>query len=175
MTLGKGRPTPKRSEAERRRRQPYTAPADRKAATKQSRDQDRSERVRRSEALKRGEEWALPPKDKGPVRKLARDYVDSRYGISEYLMFIVLAFFVLSLIPSLKSTSAIEVVTYGILALVLVGVAESMFVGNRVASLARQRFPGESSRGVKLYAAIRGAQIRRLRLPPPNVSRGDKV
>ena len=66
VTAGKGRPTPKRSEAERRRRQPYTAPKDRKEAARFSKDRQRSDRTRRMEAVRRGEEWALPPRDRGP-------------------------------------------------------------------------------------------------------------
>ena len=76
---GKGRPTPKRSEVERARRQPYAPPpADKKAAAAQRRDRSAPSRSRRTEAMRRGEEWALPAKDSGPVRALARDYVDSR-------------------------------------------------------------------------------------------------
>ena len=41
--------------------------------------------------------------------------------------------------------------------------------------LAQQRFPGESTRGVRMYAAIRGTQIRRLRMPAPRVKPGDKI
>ena len=71
-TAGKGRPTPKRSESERRRR-PYTAPGDRKEANRQYRDRQRQERTRRQQGLQRGEQWALPPRDRGPVKALARD------------------------------------------------------------------------------------------------------
>ena len=99
MTPAKGRPTPKRSEAEKRRRQPYSAPSDKKAAYQQSKDRDRAARGRRMEAMRRGENWALPRKDQGPVRALARDYVDSRRSASEYYMFGVLALVVLLFIP----------------------------------------------------------------------------
>ena len=71
VTAGKGRPTPKRSEAERARR--YTAPGDRKEAMRQARGRDRQARGRKAEAMRRGEEWALPAKDRGPVRAQARD------------------------------------------------------------------------------------------------------
>jgi hypothetical protein len=175
FTQAKGRPTPKRSEAERRRRQPFNAPADRKEASRQSRERERSERARRQEALKRGEEWALPPKDQGPVRKLARDYVDSRRGISEYYIFAVIAFFILAFIPALKTSATVEIIDIGLVAVLVICLGESLFVANRVVRLARERFPGESTRGVKMYAAIRGAQIRRMRMPAPKVSPGDKV
>jgi Protein of unknown function (DUF3043) len=175
VTQAKGRPTPKRSEAERRRRQPFAAPADRKEASRQSRDRDRGDRSRRAEALKRGEEWALPPKDKGPVRKFARDYVDSRHGITQYYLFAVIVFFILNYIPSLRSSAVIGVVDYALVALLLVCVAEVMYVGNRVVRLVRDRFPGESTRGLKWYVALRSAQLPRLRMPAPKVKPGDKI
>jgi Protein of unknown function (DUF3043) len=172
VTSGKGRPTPKRSEAERRRRQPFAAPADRKAAAQQSRDRGRTDRARRMEAMRRGESWALPRKDQGPVRALARDYVDSRRSLSEYYMFGVLLLVVLLFIPSLRKS---PVVDYAVLLMLLVIVIESVLVGGRVIALARQRFPGESTRGVRMYAAIRGTQFRRLRMPAPRVKPGDKI
>ena len=172
VTQSKGRPTPKRSEAERGRRQPFNAPADKKAASQQSRDRDRTARARRSEAYKRGENWALPRKDQGPVRALARDYVDSRRSISEYYMFAVLVLVILLFIPSLRKSAVID---YAVLALLLVIVTESVLVGGRVIKLAQQRFPGENTRGIRMYAAIRGTQIRRLRMPAPRVKPGDKI
>jgi len=172
VTQSKGRPTPKRSEAERGRRQPFNAPADRKAAAQQSRDRDRAARSRRTEAMRRGENWALPRKDQGPVRALARDYVDARRGFSEYYMFAVLVLVVLLFVPKLRQSAVVD---YAVLALLLVIVTESVLVGGRVIRLARQRFPGESTRGVRMYAAIRGTQIRRLRMPAPRVKPGDKI
>jgi Protein of unknown function (DUF3043) len=172
VTQGKGRPTPKRSEAERRRRQPFNAPADKKAAYAQSRERDRAARTRKAEAMRRGENWALPAKDQGPVRALARDYVDSRRSLSEYYMFAVLVLVVLLFIPSLRKSAIVD---YLVLILLAVIVTESVLVGGRVIRLAQQRFPGESTRGIRLYAAIRGTQIRRLRMPAPRVKPGDKI
>jgi hypothetical protein len=172
VTPGKGRPTPKRSEAERRRRQPYAAPADRKAASQQSRDRDRSARARKMEAARRGESWALPRKDQGPVRALARDYVDSCRSVSEFYMFGVVVLIILLFIPSLRKSAVVD---YAVLVMLLVIVTESVLVGGRVIRLAQQRFPGESTRGVRMYAAIRGTQFRRLRIPAPRVKPGDKI
>jgi hypothetical protein len=172
VTPAKGRPTPKRSEAERRRRQPFAAPADRKAASQQSRTRDRSERARKMEAMRRGENWALPRKDQGPVRALARDYVDSRRSASEYYMFGVVVLIVLLFVPSLRKSAIVD---YAVLVMLLVIVTESVVVGRRVIKLAQQRFPGESTRGVRMYAAIRGTQFRKLRMPAPRVKPGDKI
>jgi Protein of unknown function (DUF3043) len=172
VTQAKGRPTPKRSEAERQRRRPFNAPADRKAAYQQSKDRDRGDRARRQEAMKRGEEWALMPKDKGPVRKLVRDYVDARRGLSEYYMFGLLFFAVLLFVPQLRASVALDYIVW---ALLLVMIVESIIVGNRVVRLVNQRFPGESTRGLRWYATTRGAMIRRMRIPAPTVKPGDKI
>jgi hypothetical protein len=170
VTAGKGRPTPKRSEAERRRRQPYTAPKDRKEASRVSRERQRADRGRRMEAVRRGEEWALPPRDRGPVKALARDYVDSRRRASEYYMYGLLVLLVLLFIPNLIVKTIVPLL---VLAAVLVMAIEGVFIGRRAKALAAERMPGESNRGLGLYAAMRALQIRKLRVPKPRVDPGD--
>ena len=169
-TPKKAGPTPKRSEAEANRRSPYRAPTDRKAAGQDSKERQRAERVRRSQALQRGEDWALPAKDRGPVRGLARDVVDSRRGLSEYYLIAVLPILVLIFIKSLQlAADAI------VLAILIVVATEGYFIGRRVQRLAAERFPGQSVRGVRLYAGMRNTQLRRLRMPKPRVDVGDSV
>jgi Protein of unknown function (DUF3043) len=172
FTAPKGTPTPKRSAAQANRRQPYQAPGDRKAASKQSRDRNRVERIRRTDAYQRGEQWALPQKDQGPVRALARDVVDARRGIGEYYMILVIvAVAALLVLPdSLKYVADLLV-----LALIVVIAVEGYFVGRKVKRLAAQRHPGQSTRGVVAYAMFRGINLRRLRMPKPRVRPGDKV
>ena len=170
VTAGKGKPTPKRSEAERRRRQPYTAPKDRKEASRVSRDRQRADRGRRMEAVRRGEEWALPPRDRGPAKALARDYVDSKRRISEYYMYGLLVLLVLLFI---RAPIVQTIVPLLVLGAVLVMIVEGVFIGRRVKVLAAERMPGESTRGLGLYAAMRALQIRKLRVPKPRVSPGD--
>ncbi len=172
FTAAKGRPTPKRSEVEKRRRQPYTAPGDRKAASQQSRDRDRVTRQRRMEAMRRGEDWALPRKDQGKVRALARDVVDARRGISEYYLYGVAVLVLLLFIPGLRGSGIVDVL---IVAILLIIIGEGWWVSRRVIALAQERFPGESVRGVRMYTALRGTQLRRLRMPSPRVKIGDKV
>jgi hypothetical protein len=172
QTAPKGAPTPKRSDAQANRRQPYQAPADRKTAARQSRQRDAADRARKSGALQRGEQWALPAKDRGPVRALARDVVDARRGIGEYYMFIVILLVVLLVVPG-KETKLIADAVVVVLLLVVIG--EGWLVGRKVRQLAAERFPNESTRGVVMYAAMRGIQLRRMRIPKPRVDRGDKV
>jgi hypothetical protein len=172
FTAPKGSPTPKRSDAQANRRQPYQAPSDRKAASKQSRDRNRGERIRRTDAYQRGEQWALPQKDQGPVRALARDVVDARRGIGEYYMILVIVAVasLLALPDSLKYLADLLV-----LALIVVIAVEGWFVGRKVKRLAAERHPGQSTRGVVAYAMFRGINLRRLRMPKPRVKPGDKI
>jgi len=122
--------------------------------------------------MRRGESWALPRKDQGQVRALARDYVDSRRSISEYYMFGVLVLVVLLFLPALRKSAVID---YAVLLILAVIVIESIFVSGRVIKLAQQRFPGESTRGLRMYVAVRNTQFRRLRMPTPRVKPGAKV
>ncbi len=168
---GKGHPTPKRSEAAPRR-QPFTAPGNRKEASRQARARQRAERARRAEGLRRGDERYLPAKDAGPVRALARDYVDSRRMLSEYYLYLVAVLFVLLILPF---TAAKLIVYPLVLTALLTVVLEGVITARRVRKIAEQRFPGERTKGVAFYAIVRSAQIRKLRLPPPRVKRGDKI
>ncbi len=168
VTAGKGRPTPKRSEAERRRR-PVSAPGDRKQANRQNRDRQRQDRVRRQQGMQRGEQWAMPPRDRGPVKALARDYVDSRRRLSEFYMYGLLVLLALLFVRVPLVQSLVPVL---VLAAVLVMLVEGIFIGRRVRALAEKRLPGESTQGVRLYAAMRALQIRQLRMPKPRIKPG---
>ncbi len=171
MTAGKGRPTPKRSEAERRRRY-QLAPEDRKQAAKQARTRDRSERSRKTEAMRRGEEWALPAKDKGPVRALARDYVDSKRRFSEFYMY---GLVVLLVLLFLRNPVVQTILPAVLIAMVLIMAGEGFWLGRKVANLAAERYPGQSTRGIKLYSGMRALQIRQLRFPKPRVKPGESI
>ena len=169
---GKGRPTPRRSEVERRRRQPYTAPpTDRKTAAAQSRERRRTEQKRRMDAMRRGEEWALAPKDRGPVRALARDYVDSRRVIvSEYILFGVFALILVVFLLGAGRNGS--VILYIELAIVGVIGVEALYHGGVIRRLARRRFPDQPAKGLAWYVAKRSIRLRSSRIPPPRVSRG---
>jgi hypothetical protein len=174
-TAPKDKPTPKRSDAETNRRQPYTAPTDRKAAAKQQRSQggqgaSREDRQEKMAAMRRGEAWALPPKDRGPVRKLARDVVDSRRSVSEYYMYSIILIIGLIFVPAARVA-----LDFVLLVIIMVLVVEGYFVNKKVKRLAAERYPGKSTRGAGLYAAMRGTQLRKLRVPQPAVNRGDEI
>ena len=168
VTAGKGRPTPKRSEAERRRR-PVGAPGDRKEANRQYRERQRQDRARRQQGMQRGEQWAMPARDRGPVKALARDYVDSRRRLSEYYMYGLLVLLVLLFVRSPIVQSLVPVL---VMVAVLIMLVEGIFIGRQVRALAEKRLPRESTQGVRMYAAMRALQIRQLRMPKPRIKPG---
>jgi uncharacterized membrane protein YecN with MAPEG domain len=168
---GKGRPTPKRAEAEKRRRQPITAPSNRKEAYKRVRERQASERVKAREGMARGEEKYLLKRDKGPVRRLARDYVDARRTVGSYMMYVLFGIIVLSLLP-IAAAKLLAIFAPGLLlGAVLV---EGLILARGVKRVAAERYPDESTKGLGLYTAMRAMQIRRLRVPAPQVKPGEK-
>ena len=170
---GKGRPTPKRSEAERKRYQPITgsrAPA--APRTPEEKQQARNDRARRYDAMKRGEGWALNPRDRGAARALARDFVDSKRRVSEYYMYILI---VLVAVLFVRDKAAQTYISPLILVLVVVILLDAQLIRRGLTKLIAERLPGESTRGLTLYAVMRALQIRRFRLPAPRVHPGDKI
>jgi len=173
----KGRPTPKRSEAERKRRQPITGTrsAARSAAgprTPEDKAKARGDRASRYDAMRKGESWALNPRDRGPARALARDYIDSKRRISEYYMYILV---VLLAAVFLKSKAEQNFISPLVLVLVLIIVIDAQLIRRGLHRLVAERLPGESTRGLTMYAVMRALQIRRFRMPTPRVKPGEKI
>ena len=170
----KGRPTPKRSVAEANRRQPITSSSRASAAprTPQDKAKARANRAGKYEAMKRGESWALNPRDRGPARALARDFVDSKRRISEYYMYVLI---VLLAAVFLRNTSAQRIVSPLILVLVVVILADAWLIRRSLTRLMAERLPGESTRGLTMYSVMRALQIRRFRVPAPRVGPGTKI
>jgi len=169
---GKGRPTPKRSEAEAKRRQPITgsrAPAG--PRTKEDKAKARTTRSTKYEAMKRGEAWALNPRDRGPTRALARDFVDSKRRISEYYMYVLV---ILLAAVFLRNSKAQEFISPLVLVLVVVILLDAFMIRRSLTRLIAERLPGESARGLTMYATMRALQIRRFRVPAPRVQPGQK-
>jgi hypothetical protein len=163
----KGRPTPKRSEAQSARRKSVTTPTDRKSAAKQAREARRVDLAKQREALAGGDERYLPARDKGPVRRFVRDYVDSRYRVAEFFLPLAVVILILSIVGSLQNLSLL------LWLVVIVGIVVDSIV--TVVLLRRQlrtRFPDKNTKGTTAYALMRSLQMRRLRLPKPQVGRG---
>jgi hypothetical protein len=168
----KGRPTPKRSEAERNRRQPITgsrAPA--APRTPEDKAKAKGDRARRYEAMKAGEAWALNPRDRGPAKALARDYIDSKRRISEYYMYILILLLAAIFV---RNKAVQDYVSPLVLVLVVIILVDAQLIRYRLRKLVAERLPGESTRGLTLYAVMRALQIRRFRVPAPRVHPGDE-
>ena len=92
QTESKGRPTPKRSESQVKRGASL-APAKTREEKRAAKETNRMQRLAQRSAYMRGEESALPARDRGPVRKYVRNIVDSRISVGEFFLpfiFIVL-------------------------------------------------------------------------------------
>jgi hypothetical protein len=170
----KGRPTPKRSVAESKRRQPIAGSSRAPAGprTKEDKAKARTNRASRYEAMRRGEAWALNPRDRGPARALTRDFVDSKRRVSEYYMYILV---VLLAAVFVRSKAAQAIISPVVLLLILVIVVDGLLIRRSLNRLMAERLPGESTRGLTMYAVMRALQIRRFRVPTPRVSPGDKI
>ncbi|MFI9551314.1 DUF3043 domain-containing protein [Nonomuraea endophytica] len=174
---GKGRPTPKRRDAEGRKRQPVSAPKDRKEAYRSMRAKQAAERDRARKGMLAGDEKYFPVRDRGPARKFARDWVDSRRLPSQYFLPFSLLILLLTWIP--WPAGQREVVLYWVMLtgwpIMMVGVLfTSVYVSWKVKKEAAAKFPNEPMKGVGFYAAMRALQIRKLRFPPPQLLPGGR-
>jgi hypothetical protein len=170
----KGRPTPKRSVAEAANRRPLV-PADRKAAAKEARATQRVERDRQYAAMQTGDERYLPAKDKGPVRRYVRQYVDARWSLGE--LFLPVAIVMLLLNMLLTGISA-ELAFLGLVLLyvfIIAMVVDVVIMWRRLRKKLTAKFGADAAgqRGLMMYAITRVFQIRRARLPKPQVKHGD--
>ncbi|MBB2901569.1 hypothetical protein FHR75_002384 [Kineococcus radiotolerans] len=170
---GKGRPTPKRSEAQARNARPLV-PADRKAAQRLSREAQREERAKVQSALLTGDERYLPVRDRGPQKRFVRDVVDARRNVGEYFLIIAGASLILSMVATpLGSAELLLGTTLLIYVVLAVVVVDSVLLGRKVSRAVKERFP-EPERGLTSYGVTRALQIRRMRRPVPMVGRGEQ-
>lgn len=188
-TAPKGRPTPKRDAARRRgpvAPAPMTAAEARRrrkeAKQKLSREERRELRARqrqrtadRRDKMMAGEDVYLLPRDKGPVRRYARDVVDARRNLLG--LFMPIAFALVFLMLAVPTPQVNALVSIGMLVLVMLSVADALVLGRKVNRLVDAKFPDntESSWRLGFYAASRASQLRRMRAPRPQVNRGDAV
>ncbi len=184
-TPGKGRPTPKRREAEQRRRGPVAPPPrTTREAIKRARGnkEERKElaakrreiRATQRERMMAGDEKYLMPRDRGPVKAYIRDAVDSRRNLLGLFMPLAILIFIALLVPS----PVVQSYTTLLCLLMLVAmIIEGVLLGGRLTRRVRAKFPKEPIRGLSVgwYAFIRASQLRKLRVPKPRVRPGDKI
>jgi hypothetical protein len=190
-TAPKGKPTPKRSEASRRRGPVAPAPMTSAEARRRRKElrgpklsreerkaekaERRSDMAQRRERMMAGDDAYLLPRDKGPVRKYVRDVVDSRRNVLGLFMPSALGLILVML--AVPSVQVQQLLSPAMLVLVLIMVVDGFFLGRRVNRLVDEKFPGNTESGWKLgfYAASRASQLRRMRAPRPAVERGATV
>lgn len=166
---GKGRPTPTRKEREAANLRPLVN-NDRKAASKESRARMAEAREKARVGMAAGEEKYLPLRDKGPQRRWIRDYVDARFSVGEVLIPVMFIVIILTFI----NDERVQVIGIaGLWAFFLVAVIDGFILGYIVNKRLAAKFGAENlMRGNRWYAAMRGMQLRVMRLPKPQVKRG---
>lgn len=167
----KGRPTPKRSAAQPQRRSVANTPSTRKEASKRQRDDRRAALERQRQALAGGDERYLPARDKGPVRKYARDFIDSRFNVAEFFLPMAVVILVLSVVR-VGALQSIALLLW--LVVIVLIVLDAILNGFRLKKQLAERFPDHNRKGAVAYALMRSLQMRRLRLPKPQVKRGER-
>ncbi|MGI8576342.1 MAG: DUF3043 domain-containing protein [Nocardioidaceae bacterium] len=166
----KGKPTPKRKEAEAYRKQRNAPPRSRKEANALQRERSREQRLKQKAAMASGDPRFLPARDQGEVKKFIRDYVDSHRTIGEFLIPIFLVIFVLVYLPGAAALGSVAWIV--VLAAVLF---DSLRILRGIRSGISSRFGEGQTKGVTMYTLMRSWQMRRLRLPKPQVKHGQPV
>ncbi len=184
----KGRPTPKRREAEGRNRGPVAPPPKtqreamkraKEQRTSMSKEERRAAARTNRERMMAGDERYLLPRDQGKVRAYVRDLVDSRRNVAGILLPVAVLSFIVLLIP-------LQIVQgYGPLVLLVAiaaAIIDSVIFGRQIVRKVRVKFPngdssGQSTRGSSLgfYAFNRSCLIRRWRAPRPRVATGERI
>lgn len=176
-TSGKGHPTPRRKEAEAANKRPLV-PAGRTGNSKAVRAAERAAaKTRRDleyQAMVTGDEAHLPARDRGPVRRFVRDYVDARRTMLEYMLPGVLGFLILQIIAQQVSSYAYLGILIAFYLFVIATVVDEVLLWRRLRKLLIAKFgPSTSMQGLVLYTVSRTSQIRRTRMPRPQVKRGE--
>lgn len=166
MSDKKGKPTPKRKEAQAKLKISPLSPTASKEAKKTLKAQARVRRLEARAAYMRGEESALPVKDKGPARRFVRNYVDERKSVTEYFLVFIMFILFLTVIPS----PAVQLGAIALMYSAMIWVAiDGFLLSRRVKKLVAEKFPDQPTKGLGLYGWMRSTQLRRLRAPSPQV------
>ncbi len=165
---GKGRATPSRREQEAARKRPLV-PDDRRAAAKQSRAQLNVERERARIGMANGEERYLPLRDKGPQKRFVRDYVDARWSVGEVLLPLMVLVILTYFFPSQYVVMYALAAVWAVIILVVI---DCLLLGRTLRKKLAAKFGASKVERVTWYAAMRAVQMRPLRLPKPQVKRG---
>lgn len=173
---GKGRRTPTRKEAEAARKKQMKVPVTRKEQAKRERAAREEIRLKQREALKTGDEKFLPARERGPVRRFCRDYVDRRWNVAEFLLPMLALIFVALFVGGSISADVQAILTAAIYPAIIIGTVIDEFIMVRgLKKQLKKRFSPDETRGAVAYSVMRTTQLRRFRLPKPQVKRGEAL
>ena len=168
---GKGRPTPTRKEAEAAAKARAKAPRNRREAAAYQRQHRTESSKKIRQAMKDGDERYFLPRDKGPVRRFIRDYVDARFSFLEIMIPVMVVTLVLGYSGNAQLASVGNFVLLGMFLLIVVDIVTLRF---RLRRELAKRFPEEPTKGTTYYAITRAMQMKFMRLPKPQVKIGEQ-
>lgn len=156
----KDRPTPSRKEAEAARRQRVNRTLSKREARQEASRAARAQRMR-----------TVSARELMPEKVLLRDYVDSRRSLGEFLLpslvVILATTFLGAALPRLTLIMTAAMYLYILLVLL-----DGFLMWRGFKKVLAARLPGADPRGLAMYGMNRAIQIRRFRVPPPRVKRG---
>jgi hypothetical protein len=169
VSAGKGHATPTRKEREAANLHPLVN-SDRKAAGKASRAKMAESRERARIGMANGEEKYLVARDRGPQRRYIRDFIDARFSVGEIMIPIM---FVVIILTFVQDDVFQVLAILGLWLFFILAVVDCLIVGFRINRKLAAKFGADQlQRGNRWYAAMRALQLRMMRLPKPQVKRG---
>lgn len=173
---GKGRPTPKRREAERENLHPLV-PKDRKARRKQEKAKLRAQQNIEYRAMRSGDLSRMPRGERLPYRIYIRDYVDARWNVAEFTVPVAFAIMIVAMIISVYYTRLGNVLLLLMYVYMAAAGVDMWLMWRRLKArlLAKfgERAVAKGKRSAS-YACMRSLQIRRMRLPKPRYRKRGK-
>lgn len=169
---GKGRPTPTRKEAEAAARARAKVPRTRKELARVQREAKAESSQKMRQAMKSGDERYYAARDRGPMRRFVRDYVDSRFSFIELMIPLLILTMVLGYSGNSRLANIGNTILLGTMLLVAVDMVVLRF---RLRRELTRRFPDEDLKGTTYYALTRGLQMKFMRLPKPQVKIGQTL
>ncbi len=111
-------------------------------------------------------------REAAPEKELLRDYVDSRFNIGEFVLPALVVILALTFLNTVFPfvTYITTVLMYVFL---LVAVIDVFLMWRGFKKVLAERLPRATTRGLFMYGMNRCIQIRRFRIPPPRVKRGE--
>lgn len=169
VPAGKGRATPSRAEQEAARKRPLVP--DTKEAKARARAELSQQRDKARAGMAAGDERYLTARDKGPQRRWVRDWVDSGWHLGEAVMPAMVLVIVMTFIP----ITALQYYSFlGLWVFIFLVIGDMVLTSIRIKRLAKAKWGDKVEKGLGWYGAMRSIQMRFLRLPKPQVKRGQR-